>query len=88
MIKQSTHYRHAVKAFRRELGLLLFQSRTGKKLTLDRVSKETGFEVKALDRMESGKLHIIHMWCILKLLRYYGKKLSLSVEDYVPPRRE
>lgn len=81
MIKQSSYYRHAVRTLRQELGLLLFQSRMNKRLTLERVSKETGFGIKALDKMESGKLNMIHMWCTLKLLRYYGKKLCLSVED-------
>ncbi len=51
MIKQSTHYRHAVRTLRQELGLLLFQSRMNKRLTLERVSKETGFGIKTLDKM-------------------------------------
>lgn len=81
MIKQSTTSRQAVIEFQRELGKQLFLCRTEKKLFLKQVAKETGWEVDFIERMELGQIPLKRLWKVLRLFRFYGKDIHISIKD-------
>lgn len=64
-------------AVRRTLGVHLFMCRQSRKLTLERVSKDTGLSSDKIDRIEIGKCDV-YMRDIIVLMGFYKRKFNLS----------
>ncbi len=72
---------------RRELGQDLFRLRSQANITLNRLSQDTNLPVSIIDHLETG-FGQFDLGSLLKLTRFYGKSIKISLIDATPPSLE
>ncbi len=62
-----------------ELGLSLWKIRQDRRLYLHQLEKQSKIPAKIIDGIETGRS--FHYGAARKLIRFYGKKLRLSLDE-------